>query len=84
MTYNAGKKSYTLVFPEKILSPEVLGLTTPPPPRPHANGWLLNRLFRAISQLHVFSDLIGSFGLKDVLLLVRCCTYVGFGLTVLT
>ena len=32
MTYNAGKKSYTLVFPEKILSPEVLGLTTPPPP----------------------------------------------------
>ena len=25
------KKSYTLVFPEKILSPEVLGLITPPP-----------------------------------------------------
>ena len=55
-----------------------------PLPPPQANGWLLNRLFRAISQLHVFSDLIGSFGLKDVLLLVRCCTYVGFGLTVLT
>ena len=30
------KKSCTLVFPEKILSPEVLGLITPPPPPPHA------------------------------------------------
>ena len=33
------KKSYTLVFPEKILSPEVLGLITPPPHSPLKVKW---------------------------------------------